>query len=351
MQILSRYHYDPLDRLVIAGPSQRFYQAGYLATELDDQGLRSIMRHAAQPLAQQRGPGGAGVTTLLATDLAQSPLLALTGALMQRLSYTGYGYAPAESGLSRLLGFNGECPDRITGHYLLGNGKRAFNPVLMRFNSPDELSPFEEGGLNAYAYCAGDPINFTDPTGNVRFKLHLMRMNAQRPTVIVQNPTYKLKTTAATINRDSRHRTSPSPNHLLDASASSAAGIAPSNVLTSHASEGLRAPTTRTQYKTVPTLGETKTHTPRSGNQRREYTTLLDDAQAYDSHVKQHPGFVPEAPAYMVERVTASQRELSNATPRNTPRTRINTIRAKLRAQELQIKQYVVRNQIRQDQS
>ena len=75
MQILSRYHYDPLDRLVIAGPSQRFYQAGYLATELDDQGLRSIMRHAKQPLAQQRGPGGAGATTLLATDLAQSPLL------------------------------------------------------------------------------------------------------------------------------------------------------------------------------------------------------------------------------------------------------------------------------------
>lgn len=342
MQILSRYHYDPLDRLVIAGPSQRFYQAGYLATELDDQGLRSIMRHAAQPLAQQRGPGAAGATTLLATDLAQSPLLTLTGALMQRLSYTGYGYAPAESGLSRLLGFNGECPDRITGHYLLGNGKRAFNPVLMRFNSPDELSPFEEGGLNPYAYCAGDPINFSDPTGNV--KLRIMTRNHDRPQpVTAARATPPMSPVAPS-------RANLSPDHRLDAPATSAAGIAPSNVFTSHASEGLRHPTTRTQYKTVPTLGETKTHVPRSGNQRRAYKTLLDDAQAYDRHVKNNPNFTPIAPEYMVERFAKTQLELNNANSRNTTSAGLNVIRIRHRDQMLHIKQYVVRNQIRQDQ-
>jgi hypothetical protein len=53
----------------------------------------------------------------------------------------------------------------VTGHYLLGNGYRAFNPVLMRFNSPDNLSPFGKGGLNSYAYCLGDPINLQDSTG------------------------------------------------------------------------------------------------------------------------------------------------------------------------------------------
>ena len=36
----------------------------------------------------------------------------------------------------------------------------------MRFASPDDLSPFLAGGLNAYAYCQGDPVNFTDPSGN-----------------------------------------------------------------------------------------------------------------------------------------------------------------------------------------
>ncbi|WP_010202033.1 RHS repeat-associated core domain-containing protein, partial [Pseudomonas amygdali] len=44
---------------------------------------------------------------------------------------------------------------------------RAFNPVLMRFNSPDTLSPFGRGGLNAYAYCQGDPVNRSDPDGHI----------------------------------------------------------------------------------------------------------------------------------------------------------------------------------------
>jgi RHS repeat-associated protein len=82
------------------------------------------------------------------------------------LTYTPYGHRPAENGLLSLLGFNGERPDPVTGHYLLGNGYRAFNPVLMRFNSPDSWSPFGEGGLNAYAYCQGDPTNRVDPTGH-----------------------------------------------------------------------------------------------------------------------------------------------------------------------------------------
>jgi RHS repeat-associated protein len=66
-----------------------------------------------------------------------------------------------------LLGFAGERPDLVTGHYPLGNGYRSYNPVLMRFNQPDSLSPFGEGGVNAYAYCQGDPVNRSDPTGHM----------------------------------------------------------------------------------------------------------------------------------------------------------------------------------------
>lgn len=273
MQILSRYHYDPLDRLVIAGPSQRFYQAGYLATELDDQGLRSIMRHAAQPLAQQRGPGGAGATTLLATDLAQSPLLTLTGALMQRLSYTGYGYAPAESGLSRLLGFNGECPDRITGHYLLGNGKRAFNPVLMRFNSPDELSPFEEGGLNAYAYCAGDPINYQDPTGNARFKIPNPGVTPKRQSATMPNPMYKVKETASTIASRSpaqQIQTPPGPSTQQP-------GPSNSSVIVAHNNVPHPLPAATEKWKTKHYVG---------GNSKAFKSRLKDDVNKYDNHIK-----------------------------------------------------------------
>lgn len=81
-------------------------------------------------------------------------------------TYSPYGYHPNSSGL---LGFNGERPDPMTGNYLLGNGLRAFSPGLMRFNSPDSFSPFKRGGLNAYGYCQGDPINWQDPSGHFRF--------------------------------------------------------------------------------------------------------------------------------------------------------------------------------------
>jgi len=36
----------------------------------------------------------------------------------------------------------------------------------MRFHSPDKFSPFNAGGINAYIYCIGDPVNLSDPTGN-----------------------------------------------------------------------------------------------------------------------------------------------------------------------------------------
>jgi RHS repeat-associated protein len=103
---------------------------------------------------------------LLATDQQRSVLNVLDVARPHSMTYTPYGHRPAENGLLSLLGFNGERPDSVTGCYLLGNGYRAFNPVLMRFISPDSWSPFGEGGLNAYAYCVGDPVNREDSTGH-----------------------------------------------------------------------------------------------------------------------------------------------------------------------------------------
>lgn len=76
-------------------------------------------------------------------------------------------YGNSTSADYRLLGFNGEHFDPTSGTYHLGNGYRAYNPVLMRFNCPDNLSPFSAGGINPYAYCAGDPVNHTDPSGHL----------------------------------------------------------------------------------------------------------------------------------------------------------------------------------------
>lgn len=81
-------------------------------------------------------------------------------------AYTAYGFTGADK---RRIGFNGEFRDTVSGSYPLGNGHRSFSPVLMRFVSPDDYSPFLEGGLNAYAYCLGDPVNLIDPKGSNGF--------------------------------------------------------------------------------------------------------------------------------------------------------------------------------------
>ncbi|WP_095192547.1 RHS repeat-associated core domain-containing protein [Pseudomonas sp. Irchel 3A7] len=166
-----RYHYDALDRLIthtLPGEpeQQRFYCKSRLATEIKGAIRYSIFQHGDQLLAQQQSEAGALDTTLLATDLQRSVLNTVkANHLPEPNAYAPYGHSRADNGLTSLLGFNGERRDLVTGDYLLGNGHRAFNPVLMRFNSPDSLSPFDDGGLNPYAYCLGDPINGSDKTG------------------------------------------------------------------------------------------------------------------------------------------------------------------------------------------
>lgn len=109
-------------------------------------------------------------TILLATDLQQSVLIAHDVNQSHPIAHTPYGHRPQGSSLLSQIGFNGQMPDPVTGHYHLGNGYRQYSPVLMRFNSPDSWSPFGAGWLNTYMYCAGEPINRQDSSGH-RFSL------------------------------------------------------------------------------------------------------------------------------------------------------------------------------------
>ncbi|KPA97199.1 RHS repeat-associated core domain-containing protein [Pseudomonas asplenii] len=170
--LLCRYHYDPLDRLADCSPVdqasvQRFYCKSRLASEIQGTVRTGVFQYDDHLLAQHRQDANASESHLLATDTQGSVLHCLSPQQRQPSAYSAYGQRTPQNGLLSLLGFNGERPDPLTGHYLLGNGYRAFNPVLMRFNSPDNLSPFGQGGLNAYAYCLGDPVNRQDPTGHV----------------------------------------------------------------------------------------------------------------------------------------------------------------------------------------
>ena len=103
---------------------------------------------------------------LTATDSHDNLLLSLKAG---QTNGTEYVWSPYGGGTvtDRLPGFNGERCDPVSGNYHLGNGYRAYSPRLMRFTCPDSLSPFGAGGINSYAYCAGDPVNFTDPSGHI----------------------------------------------------------------------------------------------------------------------------------------------------------------------------------------
>ena len=163
-----RYRYDPLDRLIAnqvdATPSvQHFYNRERLSTRLQGDQGQSVFHYQNQLLATADTTGA----QLLATNVQRSVLHTLSAGGSHASGYGPYGYPSAQHGQQSLLGFNGELPDPVTGHYLLGNGHRAYNPVLMRFNSPDRLSPFSAGGINAYAYCKGDPVNRVDPSGRM----------------------------------------------------------------------------------------------------------------------------------------------------------------------------------------
>lgn len=169
--VLYRYKYDALDRLIASMPAaepdiQRFYNKDRLVTEIQGLTQHHLLQSTDQVLAQIHHRNGSNETTLLASDASRSIIKTVNQDTHQSIAYTVYGYNPPNSIFLNLMGFNGERSNPITGHYLLGNGYRAFNPILMRFNSPDNLSPYREGGINCYAYCKGDPVNFTDPTGH-----------------------------------------------------------------------------------------------------------------------------------------------------------------------------------------
>ncbi|WJO22302.1 RHS repeat-associated core domain-containing protein [Pseudomonas soli] len=105
-------------------------------------------------------------TSLLATDMQGSILRAHTKQEPLSLSYATYGFDPHAISDSPQLRFNAELRT-VAGFYLLGS-YRAYNPILMRFHSPDRLSPFGAGNINAYAYCSNDPVNYTDASGYMK---------------------------------------------------------------------------------------------------------------------------------------------------------------------------------------
>jgi RHS repeat-associated protein len=140
----------------------RYYAGQGICLEAGERGSSSFTAVPGSTVAQTRIAGESRRVTLLGGDALGSPI-GEVGETLAHLAYTPHGYGGARSGTSD-IGYTGELKTPGADWYVLGH-YRAYNPVLLRFHSPDAASPFGHGGLNAYAYCLGDPVNRSDPTG------------------------------------------------------------------------------------------------------------------------------------------------------------------------------------------
>ncbi|RRU23522.1 RHS repeat-associated core domain-containing protein [Stenotrophomonas sp. 278] len=162
------YRFDALDvlaeRVSGSGTERRFYVDDTLVARVQDNQRCAYLRGGGHLLAEQVEGDEPG-TILLATDLSNTVLGEVRPGDEQHVAYTAYGF-PYRGPRWTEIGYNGELHETDGRWQLLGNGYRAFNPLLLRFQSPDDVSPFDVGGLNAYSYCGNDPANHLDPSGH-----------------------------------------------------------------------------------------------------------------------------------------------------------------------------------------
>ncbi|GAA1783696.1 hypothetical protein GCM10009712_33780 [Pseudarthrobacter sulfonivorans] len=84
-----------------------------------------------------------------------------TGAFLNREEYTPYGETSFGGYARKRYRFCGQERDEHTGLYHMG--ARYYAPGLAQWTSADPSGL--SGGVNAYAYCGGNPVSAIDPTG------------------------------------------------------------------------------------------------------------------------------------------------------------------------------------------
>jgi len=131
-----------------------------------------------------------GVTYRLIRDFVGSVRLvvnAATGDIAQRLDYDSFGKVLVDTNPGfQPFGFKSGLYDPDTG--LVHFGARWYDPETGRWISKDPI--LLAGGLNLYAFCGNDPVNFFDPwglcerTGREKFQTALDAIGVFDPTGI-----------------------------------------------------------------------------------------------------------------------------------------------------------------------
>lgn len=168
----TNYTYDPLNRLKGQGTTSLYYRGNQLINIIESDNSTRLLNTDTGCCAQYKTGKKAGVW-LTGTDSMNSVITVENNGDKENYTYAAYGESLSTARGVSVLGFNGERKDTVLNAYQLGNGYRAYSPSLRRFTSPDSLSPFGAGGINAYAYCLGDPINLADPSGHLSWQAGL----------------------------------------------------------------------------------------------------------------------------------------------------------------------------------
>jgi len=267
-----------------------FYNAGKLQAILMQGDHRFYLRSDGVLLCELHR---SVVVRLPIIDSHGSVLRSHSGQEGQAFAYTCHGYDRVDNKRHSPLGFNGERKETWASSYSLGNGYRLYNPQLMRFNSPDSLSPFADGGMNAYGYCAGDPVNQIDPDGHMPVRhppSPALPMRGRAPQRIQRSPA-----PSPSPNRRQARGVSPSPSpERPRAPRLSASGSAQGSRSSSSASEnryhpeldhGRGSPDPQPQREHLPLLAAAA---------RRLDRNLNIDIQQPDGHIVRINNAVPE---------------------------------------------------------
>ena len=142
----------------------------FVATDWTTTGVPTLSdRHFVRDLV------GSTVTVIdVARAAVASNLPTLNAALVEQDAYLAYGDRLSASAMTlktdtdNRYRFNGKERHDWAGYAYIDYGARMYNPVTGSWLSPDPLAD-KYTSTSPYAFCAGDPVNYVDPTGMDRY--------------------------------------------------------------------------------------------------------------------------------------------------------------------------------------
>ena len=170
------YSYDSFGRLISVSTTETLYGEGTVTSEivfLYDQGSMVGMQYTSPT-------NGTNVYYYLRN--LQGDVIGIydtSGNLKVKYNYDAWGNCTVANETTDIalanvnpIRYRGYYYDRETRLYYLN--ARYYSPEWRRFISPDAaeyIDPETPNGLNLYAYCYNDPVNFADPSGHLAITL------------------------------------------------------------------------------------------------------------------------------------------------------------------------------------